>query len=59
MNRYIEIVEYETDQVVHRVDVTDKSERHAERVMDGVDRNLNHEKFYTRFSPSFERRSDR
>lgn len=53
MTRHIEVVEYETNKVVHRVDVSDKSERQADRVMDGMDRNLNHEKFYTRYSTPF------
>ena len=52
MKRYIEVVEYETDKVIHKVDVSEKSERQADRVMDGMDRQLNHEKFYTRFAPS-------
>jgi hypothetical protein len=47
---YIEVVEYETDKVIKKVDVSDKSWRQAERVQDGMDRNLNHEKFYTRLS---------
>jgi hypothetical protein len=50
VKRYIEVVEYESGKVVHKVDVTDKSERQSDRVMDGMDRNLNHEKFYTRHS---------
>ncbi len=48
--RFIEVVEHGTDKVIERIDVSDKSHRHAERVMDGMDRNLNHEKFYTRLS---------
>ena len=48
MKRWIEVIEYEGDKVVHKVDVSDKSQRQAERVQDGMDRNLNHEKFYTR-----------
>lgn len=47
---YIEVVERESGKVIHKVDVSDKSERQAERVMDGMDRNLNHEKFYTKFA---------
>lgn len=50
MKRYIEVVEYETDKVVDRVDVSDKTERQADLVMDGMDRNLNHEKYFTRLS---------
>ena len=50
MKRYIEVVEYESEKVIHKVDVSDKSKRQAERVMDGMDRQINNEKFYTRFS---------
>ncbi len=49
MKRFIQVVEYDSGNVIHAVDVSDKSERAADRVMDGMDRNLNHEKFYTRF----------
>lgn len=53
MKRYIEVVEHEGGNVIHKVDVSEKSERTAERVMDGMDRNLDHGKFFTRFTPSF------
>jgi hypothetical protein len=52
VKRYIEVVEYESGNVIHKVDVSGKPERIAEKVMDGMDRNLNHEKFYTRFAGS-------
>jgi hypothetical protein len=50
MKRYLELVECETDAVIDRVDLTNKSERQAERVMDGVDRHLNCQRYYTRFT---------
>lgn len=50
MKRYLELVECETDRVVDRVDVTDKSERQAERVADAVDHYLDNDRFYTRFT---------
>jgi len=47
-NHYrIEVVEYETDEVVRTLD-GGVSEKHAEKVDDGLNRNLNHERFYTR-----------
>jgi hypothetical protein len=58
MKRYIEVVEYGENGgelgVVHRVDVSDKSERAAEKVMDGLERNMDHRRFFTRFNPSFQ-----
>jgi hypothetical protein len=36
--------------VVDRVDVTNKTDRQAERVMNGVDRCLDQERYYTRFT---------
>ena len=43
----IEIVEYETDKVVKTVEVGGSMSK-AYRVDDGININLNHEKFYTR-----------
>jgi len=50
MKRYLELVERETDKVIDRVDVTWKSDRQADRVADAVDRYLDHEQHYTRFT---------
>lgn len=47
MNKYIEIKEFGTNKVVKRFDVTGKSERTIDRFDDGLNRQLNHEKFYT------------
>ena len=49
----VEIVRYNDDGVEHVVRMDPpKSARHAERVEDGVNRNLNHERFYTRLVPA-------
>lgn len=57
MKRYIEVIEYGESGgemgVVHRIDVTGKSQRIAERVMDGVERNMDHRRFFARFKPPF------
>ena len=42
----VEVVEYKTDKVVKSIVVS--SERKAEKVMDGLDINLDHDKYYTR-----------
>lgn len=47
MKTYIEIRKIDTDEVVKRVDVTDRSERSIERVEDGMNINLNHAEYYT------------
>jgi hypothetical protein len=51
---YLEIVEYGTDEVVKRMDVTNKSERLIERIERGVNINLNHNEFFTRQSSTEE-----
>lgn len=43
---YVEVVEYESDKVVKRMGPF-SSERQADKCCDGVDRNLNHEQFYS------------
>jgi len=42
----VEVVECKTDKVVKSIVVS--SERKAEKVMDGLDINLDHDKYYTR-----------
>ncbi len=42
---YIEVRKWD-DTVIHRVDVTGKSERSIERIEDGMAINLNHDEFY-------------
>ena len=51
MTRYgsIEIVRFEDGKVEHTIEMDPpKGERMAERTEDGVNRNLDHERFYTR-----------
>lgn len=45
-NWYVEIVDIETEEVVNRMGPF--SERKAEKVEDGANINLNHERYYTR-----------
>ncbi len=44
----IEVVDCITRQVVHVVKLSSKSPNHAAKVDAGMQRNLNHEQFYTR-----------
>lgn len=44
---YIEVVEFDKG-VAHRIDVTGKSDRAVDRVEEGMQHNLNHERFFTR-----------
>lgn len=45
--KYLEIRSYGDGGVVKRIDVTGKSERQIERIESGMNRNLNHDKYYT------------
>ena len=46
MKWYVEIVEFESGEVVKRFECD--TERQADRIDDGANINLNHDKFYTR-----------
>lgn len=46
MDYYVEVVEYGTDKVVKQLGPM--SERKADRVDDGLNINLDHDKYYTR-----------
>jgi len=48
MNKYIEIVEYDTDKVVKRYNVTLMSDAGADCVEDGFNHNLNQNIFFVR-----------
>ena len=45
--RYINVVDCETNEIVKQVDVTGKSERSIGKIEDGLNINLNHNKYYT------------
>ncbi len=47
MGKYIDIIDFETDEVVMRINVTGKSDRTIDKIDDGLNINLNHDKFYT------------
>lgn len=47
MKKYIEIVEREKEEVIKRLDVSDKSDRMIDRIESGININLNHDHFYT------------
>ncbi len=49
MKHYIEIVRYEDGEVVNRIECA--NERKADRADEGLNRQLNHEKYYTRIVP--------
>ncbi len=52
MYYYIEIVCYETGEVIKRYDVTDKSERQRDKFDSGLNINMNHDEYYTRETES-------
>lgn len=47
MGTTIKVIEFETGECVHEIDVTGKTERQIEQVERGLNLNLNHNKFYT------------
>jgi hypothetical protein len=49
--RIVEIVETATGKVVKTVDVSGHGSRGVEKVEDGMNRNLDHERFFTRIVP--------
>jgi hypothetical protein len=45
--KYIEVKSWDDGGVVKRLDVSEKTDRSVETIEDGMNRNMNHEKFYT------------
>lgn len=45
MYKYIEIIEDKTNEVVSRIDITNQSDMNLEKIMTGINRNLNHNEF--------------
>jgi hypothetical protein len=56
MNTYIEVIEYETKRVVKRINMTGKTGRQIDKVMDGMEINMNHDQFYTHINKSERKR---
>ena len=46
MSKHIVVKSMEDDAEVHRIDVSDKSERQVERALMGMTMNLDHDRFY-------------
>lgn len=46
--KYLEVVAFDGDRVVKRLDMTRKPERHVDKVDDGMNINLDHENYFTR-----------
>ena len=44
----LEVVEYDTEKVVHTLDVSGRDPRQIDMIERGMGRNLNHERFYIR-----------
>lgn len=49
---YIEIKRFTDDEVVKRLDASDKSQRSRQKIEDGMNINLNHSQYYTFSFPS-------
>jgi hypothetical protein len=50
--KYIEVKSWDDGGVVKRLDVSEKTDRSVATIEDGMNRNMNHEKFYTFFCAS-------
>jgi hypothetical protein len=47
MNEYLEIIKFEGDQIVKRIDVTGMSAGQQDKLDRGLNINLNHEEYFT------------
>jgi len=47
MKTKINVISFATKEVVHSVDVTGRNERDIDKIDSGMNRNLNHEEYYT------------
>ena len=47
MSKYIVIMERETNNIIHEVDVTGKNDRTIDNIEDGMNINLNHDLYFT------------
>ena len=45
--KYLEVKEYSSGNVIKRMDLSDKSIRDIDKIEAGLNRQLNHEKYYT------------
>jgi hypothetical protein len=54
MNKYLEIVNIDTDEIVRRIDMSYESERKIERCIGGFEINLNHNQYYVHLNETEE-----
>lgn len=47
MKKYIEVLRYDDYSLVKRIDVSEKTDRTIDKIEAGLNRNLNHEKYFT------------
>lgn len=52
MYKYLEIVKDKGNEVVKRLDVSDKSERSIEKIENGMNINLNHNEYTVQYNES-------
>ncbi|HEY3405399.1 MAG TPA: hypothetical protein VGK59_18570 [Ohtaekwangia sp.] len=52
--KYLEVLTFEDSKVVKRIDVTSKSNREIELIERGMNRNMNHDLYYTSVTGSEE-----
>ena len=52
MKKYLEIIEFGTNEVVKRTDVSSLTERGVQRMENGMNINLNHDKYFTKLTES-------
>ena len=52
MKTYIEIIRYENEECVKRLDVSGKTQRSIDAIESGMNINLNHEEYFTRETSS-------
>ena len=48
MKTYIEIIKHEDESCVKRIDVSGKTQRSIDTIENGMNRNLNHNEYFTR-----------
>ena len=47
MYKYIEIIKFDNNAIIKRIDVSDSGSRSIDRIKSGININLNHDEFHT------------
>jgi len=45
--KVLEVREFDSNKVIHSIDVSNKNDRQIDKIEDGLNNKLNHEKYYT------------